>query len=73
MENFCWNGYQPPLQGHPRGVRGARLPWHMEVPPNLLATLLDNGSFADAQMLVGFAPSDRARWLDYWKRVAPGT
>ena len=28
---------------------------------------------ADAQMLVGFGPSERARWLDYWKRVAPGT
>ena len=74
VENFCWNGYQPPLRGvTPEAFAAPDSPWHMEVPPNLLGTLLDNGSFADAQMLVGFAPSDRARWLDYWKRVAPGT
>jgi hypothetical protein len=43
------------------------------MPPNLLTTVLDNDAFADAQMLVGFGPSERARWLDYWKLVAPGT
>jgi len=74
VDNFCWNGYQPPLEGVTReAFAAADSPWHMEVPPNLLGTLLDNESFADAQMLVGFGPSERARWLDYWKRVAPGT
>ena len=48
-------------------------PWHMEVPPNLLGTLLDHDSFSDAQMLVGFGPSQRARWLDYWNRVVLAT
>ncbi len=74
VANFCWNGYQPPLDGVTRDAFAAPdSPWHMEVPPNLLGTLLDNASFADAQMLVGFGPSERARWLDYRKRVAPGT
>ena len=74
VENFCWNGYQPPLEGvTPQAFAAPDSPWHMEVPPNLISTLLDNGTFADAQMLVGFGPSERARWLDYWKRLAPGT
>jgi len=73
-ENFCWNGYQPPLEGVTReSFASPDSPWHMEVPPNLLNTLLDNEAFADAQMLVGFGPSERARWLDYWKRVTPAT
>ena len=74
VENFCWNGYQPPLEGVTREAFAAPdSPWHMEVPPNLLGTLLDNDSFADAQMLVGFGPSERARWLGYWKGVVPST
>lgn len=74
VDNFCWNGYQPPLEGVTRDAFAAPdSPWHMEVPPNLLGALLDNDSFADAQMLVGFGPSERARWLDYWKGVAPST
>ena len=52
---------------------GADPAWKVEMPSNLLTTLLDNESFSDAQMLVGFGPSERARWLDYWKLVAPGT
>jgi spermidine/putrescine transport system substrate-binding protein len=74
VENFCWNGYQPPLEGvTPEAFAAPDSPWHMEVPPNLLGTLLDQDSFADAQMLVGFGPSERARWLGYWNRVAPAT
>ncbi len=43
VENFCWNGYQPPLEGVTREVFAAPdSPWHMEVPPNLLDTLLDD-------------------------------
>ena len=74
VDNFCWNGYQPPLEGvTPQAFAAPDSPWHMEVPPNLLGTLLDDDSFSHAQMLVGFAPSDRARWLGYWNRVDPAT
>jgi spermidine/putrescine transport system substrate-binding protein len=74
VDNFCWNGYQPPLEGvTPEAFAAPDSPWHMEVPPNLLGTLLDDDSFSDAQMLVGFGPSERARWLDYWNRVDPAT
>jgi spermidine/putrescine transport system substrate-binding protein len=74
VRNFRWNGYQPPLEGiTPEGLGGADPAWKVEMPSNLLTTLLDNESFSDAQMLVGFGPSERARWLDYWKLVAPGT
>jgi spermidine/putrescine transport system substrate-binding protein len=74
VDNFCWNGYQPPLEGvTPEAFAAPDSPWHMEVPPNLLGTLLDDDSFSDAQMLVGFGPSEQARWLDYWNRVDPAT
>lgn len=74
VDNFCWNGYQPPLDGvTPAAFSAPDSPWHMEVPPGLLGALLDDESFSSAQMLVGFDPAERARWLDYWKLVAPGT
>jgi spermidine/putrescine transport system substrate-binding protein len=74
VRNFRWNGYQPPLDGiTPAGLGRPDPTWETEMPPNLLTAVLDNDAFADAQMLVGFGPSERARWLDYWKLVAQGT
>jgi len=74
MDNFTWNGYQPPLKGVTREAFADRsFPWHAAVPTNLLDAVLSEDAFGQGQMLVGFGPSERARWLDQWNRVAPAT
>ena len=73
MDNFSWNGYQPPVTGLTRSAfADASFPWRAAVPPNLLDTLIAPEDFAAGQMLVGFGPSERARWLAQWKRVPAG-
>ena len=74
MDNFAWNGYQPPLMGVTReAFADPSFPWHEAVPPNLLDAVISEDAFAQGQMLVGFGPSERARWLDQWNRVVPAT
>lgn len=74
MDNFTWNGYQPPLSGVTPGAFTDRsFPWNAAVPINLLDAVLTEDAFAQGQMLVGFGPSERARWLAQWNRVAPTT
>lgn len=73
MDNFSWNGYQPPVNGLTRSAfADASFPWRGAVPPNLLDTLIAPEDFAAGQMLVGFGPSERARWLAQWNRVPAG-
>lgn len=72
LENFAWNGYQPPLAGVTREAFAAD-PAGAPVPPNLLESVLDPGDLAGGQMLVGFGPTERARWLAHWNRVVPAS
>jgi spermidine/putrescine transport system substrate-binding protein len=70
MANFTWNGYQPPLAALTReAFDDPSFAWSDAVPPNLRDTILSEGDFAGGQMLVGFGPSERARWLAQWNRV----
>jgi spermidine/putrescine transport system substrate-binding protein len=74
MDNFAWNGYQPPLRGATiEAFADPSFRWHEAVPPNLLNAIISEEAFADGQMLVGFGPSEQARWLDQWNRVVPTT
>ncbi len=74
MDNFSWNGYQPPLRDATAAAfADPAFPWHDAVPSNLLNALISEDGFAQGQMLVGFGPSEQARWLDQWNRVVPGT
>jgi len=74
MDNFAWNGYQPPLtRVTAEALADPSSRWHEAVPPNLLNAILAEDAFADGQMLVGFGPSEEARWLDQWNTVAPAT
>jgi spermidine/putrescine transport system substrate-binding protein len=74
MGNFAWNGYQPPLRGAAvEAFADPSFRWHEAVPPNLLNAIISEEAFADGQMLVGFGPSEQARWLDQWNRVVPTT
>ena len=70
MANFTWNGYQPPLTALTRErFDDPSFEWRDAVPPNLRATILSEADFTGGQMLVGFGPSERARWLGQWNRV----
>jgi len=70
MANFTWNGYQPPLTALTRErFDDPSFEWRDAVPPNLRATILSEADFTGGQMLVGFGPSERARWLAQWNRV----
>jgi spermidine/putrescine transport system substrate-binding protein len=72
MANFAWNGYQPPVLGlRPESFADPSFPWHDAVPPNLVEAILTPEAFELGQMLVGFGPSERARWLAQWNRVVP--
>ena len=74
MENFAWNGYQPPLNGvSSEAFADPSFRWHGAVPPNLRNAIISEEAFATGQMLVGFGPSEQARWLDQWNRVVPAT
>jgi spermidine/putrescine transport system substrate-binding protein len=73
LRNFAWNGYQPPVDGLSRDALSADPAWQTGTRRHLLDALLDDASFADAQLLAGFGPGERARWLGYWKSVAPET
>ncbi|MGZ4148898.1 MAG: polyamine ABC transporter substrate-binding protein [Actinomycetota bacterium] len=74
LDNFAWNGYQVPMDGAtPERFADPAFPWHGAVPDTLLPTLLTPEAFGQAQWLVGFGPSERAAWLDQWKRVAPAS
>jgi spermidine/putrescine transport system substrate-binding protein len=74
MTNFSWNGYQPPLTGATASAfADPSFRWRAAVPPNLLNAVISEDGFAGGQMLVGFGPSEQARWLDQWNRVVPAT
>jgi spermidine/putrescine transport system substrate-binding protein len=73
LDNFAWNGYQVPMLGASReAFADPAFPWHDAVPANLLNALISEEGFAQGQMLVGFGPSEQARWLDQWNRIVPG-
>ena len=72
MDNFAWNGYQVPMrEAAPEAFEDPAFRWADVVPPTLRTALVSEGSFASGQMLVGFGPSEEARWLDQWRRVVP--
>jgi spermidine/putrescine transport system substrate-binding protein len=74
MDNFAWNGYQPPLtQATSAAFADPSFPWHAAVPANLRNAIISEDAFAGGQMLAGFGPSEQARWLDQWNRIVPGT
>jgi spermidine/putrescine transport system substrate-binding protein len=70
MANFVWNGYQPPLTALTAEAFDApSFEWRDAVPEHLRTAILSEDDVATGQMLVGFGPSERARWLAQWNRV----
>jgi spermidine/putrescine transport system substrate-binding protein len=72
LDNFAWNGYQVPMVGATReAFADPSFRWHDAVPANLRDAIVSEDEFAAGQMLVGFGPSQDARWLAQWSRVVP--
>ena len=72
LDNFAWNGYQVPMDGATaEAFADPSFPWHGAVPANLRSAIVSEADFAQGQMLVGFGPSQDARWLAQWSRVEP--
>jgi spermidine/putrescine transport system substrate-binding protein len=72
LDNFAWNGYQVAILGATReAFADPEFPWHHAVPANLRDAIVSEDEFSAGQMLVGFGPSQDARWLDQWSRVVP--
>jgi spermidine/putrescine transport system substrate-binding protein len=72
MDNFSWNGYQPPLVGaDPEAFADPTFRWHRAVPSHLLNAIITAEAFENGQMLVGFSPSQLAPWVEQWDRVSP--
>jgi spermidine/putrescine transport system substrate-binding protein len=72
MDNFAWNGYQVPMLGvEPEAFDDPSFRWSHVVPANLRSALVGEDAFAAGRMLVGFGPSEEARWLDQFRRVVP--
>ena len=72
LDNFAWNGYQVPMtEATPEAFADPSFPWHDAVPANLRSAIVSEGEFVEGQMLVGFGPSQDARWLAQWSRVVP--
>ncbi len=72
LDNFAWNGYQVPMEGATReAFADPSFPWHDAVPASLRGAIVSQEEFAAGQMLVGFDPSQDARWLTQWSRVEP--
>lgn len=70
MENFSWNGYQPPMSEATREAfvdPGFR--WRGIVPERLLCTVMTPEEFEQGAVLLEPAPDARQLWLDQWQRV----
>ncbi len=70
MDNFSWNGYQPPLEGTaPQDFAGSR--WSKLVPPALTNTLARPQDLETGSMLLGLDPSTDQMWKEAWERKVP--
>jgi spermidine/putrescine transport system substrate-binding protein len=70
LDNFAWNGYQPPVLG---AVREAfdepGFPWAGLVPPHLRGALLTPEEFACGVFLPSLERSEDARWRAGWREL----
>jgi spermidine/putrescine transport system substrate-binding protein len=70
MNNFSWNGYQPPLREATRDAfADPSFRWSGVVPDNLLNTILTPAEFRAGRMLLRLDPTDEAMWTGEWSRV----
>ncbi len=73
LENFAWNGYQPPVAGAAAPTLfGRGSPGLGAVPANLRTAVMTPAEFDRGQFLLGLDPASDARWLATWTRFRSG-
>jgi len=69
LDNFAWNGYQPPVSSAiPAAFADPTFPWREVVPPHLSAAVLAPEDLNRGRFLRPLASSDEVAWLDGWGR-----
>ncbi len=65
MENFSWNGYQPPLEGTaPDDLAASK--WAKLVPPALMTAIAKPKDLETGSMLLGLDPATNQAWKSAW-------
>ena len=74
LQNFSWNGYQPPVNAAlPQAFADPRFPYRDIVPANLRGALLSPEDFTGGRMLLGLDPAGDAAWQRAWGSVSAAT
>jgi spermidine/putrescine transport system substrate-binding protein len=69
MDNFAWNGYQPPLRGATReAFADPDFRWNRIVPDTLLEAIVTPEQF-DAGTVLQLDAGEESRWTQQWNRV----
>lgn len=69
LDNFAWNGYQPPVSlATPASFADPGFRWASAVPPNLRAALLAPDDLEAGRFLRPLPWSSDAAWRDGWRR-----
>lgn len=69
MNNFAWNGYQPPLEGATReAFADPDFRWNRIVPNDLLEAIVTPEQF-HAGTVLQLGSADESRWTQQWNRV----
>jgi spermidine/putrescine transport system substrate-binding protein len=69
LDNFAWNGYQPPVALAAAGsFDDPAFPWADVVPEHLRAALLDPEDLYDGRFLRPLAPGAAVTWRAGWER-----
>jgi spermidine/putrescine transport system substrate-binding protein len=70
MDNFAWNGYQPPLEGATRDAfADPAFRWSRIVPDNLLEAIVTPEQFQAGTVLLRLGAAGETRWIQQWNRV----
>ena len=69
LDNFAWNGYQPPVASAVRSsFADPSFPWSDVVPAHLLDAILSPEDLATGRFLEPLPPAIEARWQSGWQR-----
>ena len=69
LDNFAWNGYQPPVTSAVRSsFADPAFPWSDVVPSHLLAAILSPDDLSTGRFLEPLPAAAEARWQAGWQR-----
>jgi spermidine/putrescine transport system substrate-binding protein len=74
LDNFAWNGYQPPIEAATReAFADPAFAWHDLVPPHLIGAVLTPEEFEGGTFLEPLDLATEASWRDGWQRFLAAT